>query len=225
MRVYDLLNDAMPDDLEQAQQVYEEAMESEDKDELLAEIKETLHYTLDADMTYTSILKAAANNRFNREKLQSAFNRIQESDALFNGLFADVDLYSTRLGTSDQKQSDTIAEVIKVLKDADLIHAKGDMLGDAYEYLIGQFASETGKKAGEFYTPHVPAQILCRVAILGQEEKKGLQVYDPCMGSASLMLSCRYYSKEPDFIKLCTASSAGQLLYIRTQNRITRLSM
>ena len=64
VRVYDLLNDEMPDDLEQAQQAFEEAMESEDKDELLAEIKETLHYTLDADMTYTSILKAAANNRF-----------------------------------------------------------------------------------------------------------------------------------------------------------------
>ena len=219
VRVYDLLNDEMPDDLEQAQQAFEEAMESEDKDELLAEIKETLHYTLDADMTYTSILKAATNNRFNREKLQSAFNRIQESDTLFNGLFADVDLYSTRLGTSDQKQSDTIAEVIKVLKDADLIHAKGDVLGDAYEYLIGQFASETGKKAGEFYTPHGPAQILCRVAILGQEEKKGLQVYDPCMGSASLMLSCRYYSKEPDFIKYY-----GQELMQSTYN-LARMNM
>ena len=57
VRVYDLLNDTMPEDLEQAQTAFEEAMESEDKDELLAEIKETLHYTLDADMTYTSILK------------------------------------------------------------------------------------------------------------------------------------------------------------------------
>lgn len=54
---------------------------------------------------------------------------IQESDELFNGLFADVDLYSNRLGTGDQKQSATIAEVIRVLDGADLIHAKGDVLG------------------------------------------------------------------------------------------------
>ena len=82
-----------------------------------------------------------------QEKLQAAFNRIQESDELFNGLFDDVDLYSNRLGTGDQKQSTTISDLIKVLEAADLIHTKGDVLGNAYEYLIGQFASETGKKA------------------------------------------------------------------------------
>ena len=162
-KVYDLLNDAKPDSLEEAQTAYEEIMESEDAEELLEELKESLHYTLDPDMTYVSILKDAKNNAFNREKLQAAFNRIEESDELFHGLFADVDLYSNRLGTGDQKQSATIAEVIKVLDDADLIHTEGDVLGNAYEYLIGQFASETGKKAGEFYTPHGPAQIyICK---------------------------------------------------------------
>ena len=219
LRVYDLLNDEIPESLEDAQAAYEDAMKSEDAEDLLQEIKETLHYTLDPDMTFTSIYKSVTENKFNREKLQAAFNRIQESDELFNGLFSDVDLYSTRLGTADQKQSDTIAEVIKVLSNADLIHTKGDVLGDAYEYLIGQFASETGKKAGEFYTPHGPAQILCRVAISGQEGKKGLQVYDPCMGSASLMLSCRNYSAEPDFIKYY-----GQELMQSTYN-LARMNM
>ena len=93
-----------------------------------------------------SMLKDVKLNAFNREKLQAAFNRIHESDELFNGLFADVDLYSNRLNTGDQKQSATVAEVLRVLEDADLIHAEGDVLGNAYEYLIGQFASETGKK-------------------------------------------------------------------------------
>lgn len=166
-KVYDLLNDESPDSLEEAQRVYEEAMQSDDAEDLLGEIKESLHYTLDMDMTYISMLNAAKNNSFNREKLQAAFNRIEESDELFNGLFADVDLYSNRLGTGDQKQSATVAEVIKVLDGVDIIHTKGDVLGNAYEYLIGQFASETGKKAGEFYTPHGPAQILCRIAISG----------------------------------------------------------
>ena len=218
-KVYDLLNDENPESLEEAQRVYEEVMESDDANELLDEIKESKHYTLDPDMTYISMLHAAKNNSFNREKLQAAFNRIEESDVLFHGLFADVDLYSNRLGTGDQKQSATIAQVIKVLDGVDIIHTQGDILGNAYEYLIGQFASETGKKAGEFYTPHGPAQILCRIAISGQEEKKGLQVYDPCMGSASLMLSCRNYSKEPDYIKYY-----GQELMPSTYN-LARMNM
>ena len=218
-KAYDLLNDESPDSLDEAQAQYEEAVKSEDAEDFLAELRSSMHYTLEPDMTYISILREAQNNRFNREKLQSAFNRIQESDELFNGLFADVDLYSNRLGTGDQKQSATIAEVIKVLDGADLIHTEGDVLGNAYEYLIGQFASETGKKAGEFYTPHGPAQILCRIAMSGQEDKKGLQVYDPCMGSGSLMLSCKNYSKEPDYIKYY-----GQELMPSTYN-LARMNM
>ena len=218
-KVYDLLNDSAPETLEIAQAEYESIMKTEDAKDLLAELKNSLHYTLEPDMTYVSILKDVKNNSFNREKLQAAFNRIQESDELFNGLFADVDLYSNRLGTGDQKQSATIAEVLRVLDGADLIHAKGDVLGNAYEYLIGQFASETGKKAGEFYTPHGPAQILCRIAMTGQEDKKGLQVYDPCMGSGSLLLSCRNYSKEPDYIKYY-----GQELMPSTYN-LARMNM
>ena len=219
VKVYDLLNDEQPSNLFDAQSAYEDAMKSSDRDDLLSELKDSLHYTLEPEMTYVSILKEAKENRFNREKLQAAFNRIQESDELFNSLFADVDLYSNRLGAGDQKQSATIAELIKVLEDADLINTQGDVLGNAYEYLIGQFASETGKKAGEFYTPHGPAQILCRIAMTGQEDKKGLQVYDPCMGSGSLMLSCRNYSKEPDYIKFY-----GQELMPSTYN-LARMNM
>lgn len=149
-KVYDLIRDENPDSLEEAQRVYEDLMKSEDAEELLSEIKESNHYTLDPDMTYISMLNEAKNNSFNREKLQAAFNRIEESDELFNGLFADVDLYSNRLGAGDQKQSATIAEVIKVLDGVDVIHTEGDVLGNAYEYLIGQFASETGKRPENF---------------------------------------------------------------------------
>ena len=218
-KVYDLLNDAKPESLEEAQTAYEEIMESEDAEELLEELKESLHYTLDPDMTYVSILKDAKNNAFNREKLQAAFNRIEESDELFHGLFADVDLYSNRLGTGDQKQSATIAEVIKVLDDADLIHTEGDVLGNAYEYLIGQFASETGKKAGEFYTPQAVSKILTKIAIAGQEDRKGLSVYDPCMGSGSLLLNAKKYAKEPQYIKYY-----GQELNTSTYN-LARMNM
>ena len=219
VKAYDLLNDEEPENIEAAQKAYEDAMNTEDAEDLLNELRDSVHYTLEPNMTFTNILNDAKNNQFNREKLQAAFNRIQESDELFNGLFADVDLYSNRLGTGDQKQSATIADVLKVLDGADLIHAEGDVLGNAYEYLIGQFASETGKKAGEFYTPHGPAQVLCRIAMTGQENKKGLQVYDACMGSGSLMLSCRNYSNEPDYIKYY-----GQELMPSTYN-LARMNM
>lgn len=219
VKAYDLLNDEKPDDLQEAQKQYEAIMQTVDAKDLLQELRDSMHYTLDPDMTYVSMANAAKDNAFNREKLQAAFNRIQESDELFNGLFADVDLYSNRLGTGDQKQSATVSDLIKVLDGADLIHATGDVLGNAYEYLIGQFASETGKKAGEFYTPHGPAQILCRIAMSGQENKKGLQVYDPCMGSGSLMLSCKNYSSEPDYIKYY-----GQELMPSTYN-LARMNM
>ncbi|MBO6245722.1 MAG: type I restriction-modification system subunit M [Anaerovibrio sp.] len=219
---YDLYNGEKPESMPQAQEGYEAAlneMDESDKAEYLNSIRSVRHYTMEPKMTFVSMMNDINNKCFNRENLQSAFNRIQESDEIFHSLFADVDLYSNRLGANDQKQSDTIADVIKVLNDADLIHAEGDVLGNAYEYLIGQFASETGKKAGEFYTPHGPAQILCRIAMLGQEDKKGLQVYDPCMGSASLLLSCRNYSKEKDYVKFY-----GQELMPSTYN-LARMNM
>lgn len=219
VKAYDLMEDCEPETIEEAQELYEEVMNSEDAEDLLEELQNSLHYTLQADMTYANILKDVHNNCFQREKLQAAFNRIQESDELFHGLFADVDLYSNRLGTGDQKQSATVAEVLKVLADADLIHTEGDVLGNAYEYLIGQFASETGKKAGEFYTPHGPAQLLCKIAMLGQENVKGLRVYDPCMGSGSLLLSNKNYSNEPNYIKYY-----GQELMPSTYN-LARMNM
>jgi type I restriction enzyme M protein len=93
------------------------------------------------------------------------------------------------------------------------------VLGNAYEYLIGQFASETGKKAGEFYTPAGPAEILTRIAIDGQEDKQGLLVYDPCMGSASLLLDARKFSNNPEYIHYF-----GQELMTSTYN-LARMNM
>ena len=219
MEAYDLIYDGEPENLNVALDAYKETLNSEDADDLLDELQKSLHYTLKPEHTYTAIIQAIQSNEFERSMLQEGFNQVESCDELFEGLFKDVDLYSNRLGTGDTKQSATIADLISVLDKADLIHAEGDVLGNAYEYLIGQFASETGKKAGEFYTPHGPAQILCRIAMMGQEAKKGLQVYDPCMGSASLLLSCRNYSKEPDYIKYY-----GQELMPSTYN-LARMNM
>lgn len=219
IKVYDLLYDEKPETLKMALEAYKEALEEESAEELMIELKKECHYVIEPELTYTCFADAARNNCFNREQLQKAFNNIEQSDVLFADLFTDIDLYSNRLGTGDQKQSDTISNLIKEIDKADLLNSDADVLGNAYEYLIGQFASETGKKAGEFYTPQAVSKILTRIAISGQETKKGLSVYDPCMGSGSLLLNAKKYAKDKDWIKYY-----GQELMTSTYN-LARMNM
>lgn len=219
IKVYDLIYDEKPETLKIALDAYKEALEDESAEELKDQIKAEFHYVIEPELTYTCFADAARNNSFNREQLQKAFNNIEQSDPLFADLFTDIDLYSNRLGTGDQKQSDTISNLIKEIDKADLLNSDADILGNAYEYLIGQFASETGKKAGEFYTPQAVSKILTRIAIHGQEDKMGLSVYDPCMGSGSLLLNAKKYSTQPRTIKYY-----GQELMTSTFN-LARMNM
>ena len=219
IKVYDLIYDEKPESLKAALEAYKEALDDESADELIKQIKSTCHYMIEPELTYTCFAEAANNNAFNREQLQKAFNNIEQSDPVFADLFTDIDLYSNRLGNGDQKQSDTVASLIKEIDKADLLNSDAEILGNAYEYLIGQFASETGKKAGEFYTPQAVSKILTRIAIAGQENMRGLSVYDPCMGSGSLLLNANKYSSEPEYIKYY-----GQELNTSTYN-LARMNM
>jgi len=78
----------------------------------------------------------------------------------------------------------------------ELVQSPGDTLGDAYEYLISQFASESGKKAGEFYTPQKVSELLTRLTLVGKQYPEGMTVYDPTMGSGSLLLNFKKYIGE-----------------------------
>lgn len=219
IKVYDLIYDEKPESLKNALDAYKDALQDESAEELKEELKSSCHYVIEPELTYTNFAETVRNNSFDREQLQKAFNNIEQSDPLFADLFTDIDLYSNRLGAGDQKQSDTIASLLKEIDKADLLNTDTDILGNAYEYLIGQFASETGKKAGEFYTPQAVSQILTRIAISGQEEKKGVSVYDPCMGSGSLLLNVKKYAQEPNYIKYY-----GQELMTSTYN-LARMNM
>lgn len=219
IKVYDLIYDEKPESLKAALEAYKEALEDESANELNEQIKAECHYVIEPGLTYTCFADLARNNSFKRELLQKAFNNIEQSDPLFADLFTDIDLYSNRLGTGDQKQSDTISSLIKEIDKADLLNTDADVLGNAYEYLLGQFASETGKKAGEFYTPQAVSIILTKIAIAGQEDKRGLSVYDPCMGSGSLLLNAKKYATEPAYIKYY-----GQELMTSTYN-LARMNM
>jgi type I restriction enzyme M protein len=111
-----------------------------------------------------------------------------ESEEDFDHLFEDMDLNSTKLGRTAEQRNEVIAKVLAHLDKIDfkLDDSKIDILGDAYEYLIGQFASGAGKKAGEFYTPQQASKILARIVTLGKTRIKS--AYDPTCGSGSLIL-------------------------------------
>jgi len=111
-----------------------------------------------------------------------------ESEDDFNNLFQDVDLTSAKLGRSENDKNELISKVLAHLDVIDFLleDMEADVLGDAYEYLIGQFASGAGKKAGEFYTPQEVSTILSRIVTMGKSKLRN--VYDPACGSGSLLL-------------------------------------
>ena len=111
-----------------------------------------------------------------------------DSEEDFEGLFEDLDLGSSKLGKTENQKNELIAKVLVHLDAIDfrLEDTEADVLGDAYEYLIGQFASGAGKKAGEFYTPQEVSTILAKIVTTGKTSLKN--VYDPTCGSGSLLL-------------------------------------
>ena len=111
-----------------------------------------------------------------------------ESEDDFGNLFEDIDLNSTKLGKTVDARNEIISKVLFHLDkiDFELENIDSDVLGDAYEYLISQFASGAGKKAGEFYTPQQVSKILAKIVTTGKDKLKS--VYDPACGSGSLLL-------------------------------------
>ena len=153
-----------------------------------------LGYFITPEHLFSSIIEKCKINESIRNDLKLAFNEITnsaqgtESETDFDNLFDDVDLDSTKLGKKDKDKNKKISDVLLLLNDIDfeLDNDESDILGDAYEYLISQFASEAGKKAGEFYTPQEVSKILAKIVTLGKDKIKN--VYDPTCGSGSLLL-------------------------------------
>lgn len=162
-----------------------------------------MDYTIAPAFTFTALMDEIRAQTFQLEHLDQAFRDIEQSNAeLLGHLFDDVDLHSTKLGATPQKRNALIADVMTALAPLRLDSHSGDLLGDAYEYMIGNFASDMGQKAGEFYTPQSVSALLTRIVTSGRAEKKGFTAYDPAMGSGSLLLNVRQYIDD-----------AGSILY------------
>lgn len=134
------------------------------------------------------------------EDLKAVLNTIERtsmgtsSEDDFKGLFNDVILESPKLGNSENKKNEVIVEVLTLLNGIDfrLEDTKSDLLGDAYEYLIGEFAAGAGKKGGEFYTPAQVSRLLAQIVTEGKQRIKS--VFDPTCGSGSLLLRVKDYA-------------------------------
>ena len=143
-----------------------------------------------------------SSSNFILEDLQRILTNVQlstmgtESEEDFDNLFEDMDLTSSKLGKTPEARNELISKVLVHLDKIDfkLEDTELDVLGDAYEYLIGQFASGAGKKAGEFYTPQQVSKILAKIVTTGKERLRS--VYDPTCGSGSLLLRVAKEVKE-----------------------------
>lgn len=187
---------------------------------------EKLGFFLSPSQLFSELVKKGkgddGEDKFILEDLKAVLNSIEQtssgtdSEDDFKGLFADVDLTSVRLGSTEKVKNERIVEVLGHLSKIDfkLEDAKSDVLGDAYEYLIAQFAAGAGKKAGEFYTP---AQVSRLMAMIVTDGKKKLRsVYDPTCGSGSLLLRLGDYAD--------IASYYGQE-YNTTTHNLARMNM
>lgn len=190
---YDLVNDEKPESLEAAQTAYEEAFaDTETWEDLKSELLARYGCVIMPKLTFTAFYRNVNNRTFMLSDLRTAFRNIEVSGGgIYEGLFEDFDVDSKDLGKTPDKRNEMIASVIKALAHIDFNDYPEDALGDAYEYLISQFASESGKKAGEFYTPQSVAKIIAKIVTHGQNDRYGFTVYDPTMGSGSLLLQIR----------------------------------
>lgn len=172
-----------------------------DKSELedyLEDISASLGYAIAPKDTWQSLIDKINDSQVIPSDYQTIFDNFNKNAELnkeavkdFRGVFNDINLGDSRLGNSTNERAKSLNNIVKLV---DSIEYKGDdgkdILGEIYEYLIGQFAASAGKKGGEFYTPHQVSKILAKVVTEGVEKSDEIfKVYDPTMGSGSLLLT------------------------------------
>ena len=144
---------------------------------------------------FCNICKVCDKDANLNETLEKIFNSIEasakgtDSEDDFSGLFADVDVNSNKLGATVIKRNEKLVKLLRGIQQMNLGDYQDntiDAFGDAYEYLMGMYASNAGKSGGEYYTPQEVSELLTRLATLGKTEVN--KVYDPACGSGSLLL-------------------------------------
>lgn len=175
-----------------------EVTDEEELDDYLEEISRNLGYAIAPDYTWEALISKINNHKIKASDFSDMFadfeknaKRNETSAEDFANVFSDVNLGDSRLGSSTSERAKALNDIVEMISDFNFKDNSGrDILGDVYEYLIGQFAASAGKKGGEFYTPHEVSVILSKLVTLGRrDQKEQFKVYDPTMGSGSLLLT------------------------------------
>lgn len=175
-----------------------EVTDPEEKEEYLQDISKGIGYAIDPEYVWNKMVSKIENHKIKASDFQDMFdsfnanakrNAAAEDD--FANVFSDVNLGDTRLGSSTNERAKALNDIVLMINEFNFKDDSGhDILGDVYEYLIGQFAANAGKKGGEFYTPHEVSQVLSKIVTLNSKESDDqFHVYDPTMGSGSLLLT------------------------------------
>src|SRR5699024_2434468 len=173
---------------------YKEARE-DDGENLDRTIQNMLGYYVSPEYLYQTRINDINSGDFEVQKVTDRLHNFERSISIetgtddFKGLFSSstIDLTDTALGSNLNERSKNIQALIMLFADLNMVALqKGDILGDAYEYLIGQFAMESGKKAGEFYTPHQVSEVMAQIVARSSNIES---IYDPTVGSGSLLLT------------------------------------
>lgn len=170
----------------------------EELEEYLVDISQSIGYAINPDYTWDKMVSKIESHKIIASDFQDMFDsfnanakRNENAQSDFANVFSDVNLGDTRLGASTNERAKALNDIVLMINEFNFKDESGhDILGDVYEYLIGQFAANAGKKGGEFYTPHEVSQILAQIVTTdAQAVDKQFRVYDPTMGSGSLLLT------------------------------------
>ena len=193
------------------------------------QMRRKIHYVIEPQFLWDNIVELAKTQSNELlYTLQDGFKYIEDKsfESSFKGLFSEINLSSEKLGKNYTERNTLLTKVIKTIADGlKDFSSDNDSLGDAYEYLIGQFAAGSGQKAGEFYTPQMISTILSRIVILDcQDPRAGKKnrinrVLDFACGSGSLLLNVRNQMGESGIGKIY-----GQEKNITTYN-LARMNM
>lgn len=188
-------------DLEEGKSVnqcYLEQASGDDLPDYLEDISSSLGYAIAPQDTWASLMMKVENSLIVPSDYQTMFDNFNNNASLnkeaaqdFRGVFNDVNLGDSRLGSTTNERAKSLGRIVNLVDGIEYKRDDGtDILGSIYEYLIGQFAASAGKKGGEFYTPHEVSEILSRITTMGREKSNEFfTVYDPAMGSGSLLLT------------------------------------
>ncbi len=165
---------------------------NENDEEIVTMVQNVLGYFISYDNLFSTWLAKGADFDVSdvRDSL-SAFNRLISPThrKVFDGIFETLHTGLSKLGGTAGEQTKAIRDLLIVIKDIPTDEKSYDVLGYIYEDLIGKFASNAGKKAGEFYTPHEVSMLMSEIVAYHLQDRKEIKIYDPTSGSGSLLIN------------------------------------